>query len=197
MIPPLFRKAAAWPAGSSCRIEDNEYGRTVMSEMNKANDGARTATALTATALKASLVAALALWAGPVRAGPPPSTPAVTVSACLFGTGTHVHSFNSNDTALLASFETSPVVAANADGTPQTVTLHCATSDGCQIGFNSDDTNAIHKTPSSSGLSGAGLVPRNSNVEIDVTGFIPDGATTGFTTFKSSSPPSKCRNFPK
>jgi hypothetical protein len=81
------------------------------------NDATRAARALEVSWV-VSLVAALALWASPVMAGPPPGSTAVTVNMCVHTPtpglgGIYVHSFNSNDTAIAVSFETSPLVVAD------------------------------------------------------------------------------------
>jgi len=105
----------------------------------------------------------LMFFAGSALAAPPPATE-VTAYVCNWHLGGYLVSYNSTDLTHLQPYETSPLVKAKSfiwplgpisggtvsyDGnlsyldTP--VTLHCATSDGCRVGWRyyTDSTATI------------------------------------------------------
>ena len=87
------------------------------------------------------LALGVALFAAPGSASPPPAASTVTVYNCLvtYPSPSHLHvtfaTYNSDDIVRWVAYEHSSYLDSRTSSTasPSSATLHCATSDGCNL----------------------------------------------------------------
>jgi hypothetical protein len=115
----------------------------------------------------------------PVVAAPPPSGSTVTVYNCTSNSQIYIKSYNSNDKIQSVAYSTSATIkgipaTANGGLSPSSITVNCATSDGCILEAPAPSTSFRLLGANSGGAISGSIGLYHPNVIGTPTGESPD-----------------------